>query len=250
MRASTTTPKASVLHLRVMLVRTRVLAGYWVFVGVGLHPERATRQPLYVTLTGRGHGGNNHSSNNLQGDSRSTRSFARVRNTLLPGSPVTESNRRPSPCHACRLRPTVSGGSDTPGHLFHQCDRVTERPLPARGQGPWPLPYQAGRAQMPLPGHPFPLTPPEPAGQGPRRSGAAYPPRRAAQRWAALGAIRPAPASHTARPRNPQPVTPHQRPGRQHAVAPRRSRSPRDPEQPRGLDQVTHLRFAPVYRGL
>ena len=45
---------------------------------------------------------------------------------------------------------------DPHGHLLHQRDRVPERPLPAGGQGPGPLPDRAGRAQVPLPGHPVP----------------------------------------------------------------------------------------------
>jgi hypothetical protein len=35
-------------------------------------------------------------------------------------------------------------------------DRVTDRPLPAGGQGPRPLPDRAGRHQVPLPRHPLP----------------------------------------------------------------------------------------------
>ena len=38
----------------------------------------------------------------------------------------------------------------------HQRDRVAERPLPAGGQGPRPLPHRAGRAKVPVPGHPVP----------------------------------------------------------------------------------------------
>ena len=47
-------------------------------------------------------------------------------------------------------------------HLLHQRDRVAERPLPAGDQGPRPLPDRAGRAEVPLPGHPIP---------GPHRAG-------------------------------------------------------------------------------
>ena len=39
---------------------------------------------------------------------------------------------------------------------IHQRDRVAERPLPPGGQGQRPLPDRAGRAQVPLPGHPVP----------------------------------------------------------------------------------------------
>ncbi len=41
------------------------------------------------------------------------------------------------------------------GHLFDQRDREPQRPLPAGGQGPRALPDRAGRAQVPLPGHPI-----------------------------------------------------------------------------------------------
>src|SRR5262249_43212576 len=37
-----------------------------------------------------------------------------------------------------------------------QCHRVPQRPLPAGGQGPRPLPDRAGGAKVPLPGHPVP----------------------------------------------------------------------------------------------
>ena len=47
----------------------------------------------------------------------------------------------------------------------HQCHRVAERPLPAGGQGPRPLPDRAGRAEVPLPGHPLPR--PDRPGQDP-----------------------------------------------------------------------------------
>ena len=36
----------------------------------------------------------------------------------------------------------------------HQRHRVRQRPLPARGPGPRPLPHRAGRPEMPLPRHP------------------------------------------------------------------------------------------------
>ena len=42
------------------------------------------------------------------------------------------------------------------GHLLDQRDRVAQRPLPAGDQGPRPLPDRAGRAEVPLPGHPIP----------------------------------------------------------------------------------------------
>ena len=45
---------------------------------------------------------------------------------------------------------------DQDGHLLHERDRVAERPLPAGGQGQRPLPYRAGGAKVPLPGHPVP----------------------------------------------------------------------------------------------
>lgn len=45
---------------------------------------------------------------------------------------------------------------DPAGHLQHQCDRVAQRPLPPRDQGPRTLPLRAGRAQVPLSGDPFP----------------------------------------------------------------------------------------------
>ena len=38
----------------------------------------------------------------------------------------------------------------------HERDRDAERPLPAGGQGPRPLPDRAGRAEVPLPGDPVP----------------------------------------------------------------------------------------------
>ena len=38
----------------------------------------------------------------------------------------------------------------------HERDRVAERPLPAGGQGPRALPDRAGRAEVPVPGHPIP----------------------------------------------------------------------------------------------
>ena len=54
---------------------------------------------------------------------------------------------------------------DPPGDLHHQRHRVAERPLPAGGQGPRPLPDRAGGAKVPLPGHPLPR--PDRPGQGP-----------------------------------------------------------------------------------
>ena len=51
---------------------------------------------------------------------------------------------------------------DPQDHLLHQRDRVAQRPLPAGGPGPRPLPQRAGRAEVPLPGHPIP---------GPHRQG-------------------------------------------------------------------------------
>jgi hypothetical protein len=42
-----------------------------------------------------------------------------------------------------------------PGDLFDERDREPERPLPAGGQGPRPLPDRAGGAKVPLPGHPI-----------------------------------------------------------------------------------------------
>ena len=45
---------------------------------------------------------------------------------------------------------------DPQGPVQHERDRVAERPLPAGGQGPRPLPDRAGRAKVPLPGHPVP----------------------------------------------------------------------------------------------
>src|SRR5215212_2588437 len=40
--------------------------------------------------------------------------------------------------------------------LLHERDRELERPLPAGGQSPRPLPHRAGRDEMSLPGHPIP----------------------------------------------------------------------------------------------
>ena len=40
--------------------------------------------------------------------------------------------------------------------LLDERDRVAQRPLPASGQGPRALPDRAGRAEVPLPGHPIP----------------------------------------------------------------------------------------------
>ena len=40
--------------------------------------------------------------------------------------------------------------------LLDQRDRVPQRPLPPRGQGPGPLPDRAGRAEVPVPGHQIP----------------------------------------------------------------------------------------------
>ena len=45
---------------------------------------------------------------------------------------------------------------DPQGPVLHQRDRVAERPVPAGGQGPRPLPDRAGRDQVPVPGDPFP----------------------------------------------------------------------------------------------
>ena len=39
--------------------------------------------------------------------------------------------------------------------LLDERDRVAQRPLPASGQGPRALPDRAGRAEVPLPGHPI-----------------------------------------------------------------------------------------------
>ena len=49
---------------------------------------------------------------------------------------------------------------DPAGHLLDQRHRVDQRPLPARGQGPRPLPDRAGRVEVPLPRDPLarPLT--------------------------------------------------------------------------------------------
>src|SRR6266536_2185656 len=44
---------------------------------------------------------------------------------------------------------------DPPRHLQHQRHRKPERPLPPSGPRPWALPQRAGRAQVPLPGHPI-----------------------------------------------------------------------------------------------
>jgi putative transposase len=44
---------------------------------------------------------------------------------------------------------------DPQGVVQHQRDRKLERPLPARGQGPWALPHRAGRHEVPLSGHPI-----------------------------------------------------------------------------------------------
>ena len=38
----------------------------------------------------------------------------------------------------------------------HERHRVAERPLPASGPGPRPLPHRASRAEVPLPDHPIP----------------------------------------------------------------------------------------------
>ena len=46
----------------------------------------------------------------------------------------------------------------------HQRHRVAQRPLPPSGPGPRPLPQRAGRAEVPLPGHPVPG--PDRQGQG------------------------------------------------------------------------------------
>lgn len=42
-----------------------------------------------------------------------------------------------------------------PGDLFHQRDRVAQRPLPVGDQGSRPLPLRAGRAEMFVPGDPI-----------------------------------------------------------------------------------------------
>ena len=44
----------------------------------------------------------------------------------------------------------------------HERDRIPERPLPARRQGPRAFPHRAGGAKVPLPGHPVP----DPTGTG------------------------------------------------------------------------------------
>ena len=43
---------------------------------------------------------------------------------------------------------------DPNGHLPDECDRVTQRPLPASGQGPRSLPEHPGCDEDPVPGHP------------------------------------------------------------------------------------------------
>ena len=53
---------------------------------------------------------------------------------------------------------------DPQDHLLDQRDRVAERPLPPGRPGPRPLPQRAGRAEVPLPGHP--ITGPHRQGQG------------------------------------------------------------------------------------
>ena len=45
---------------------------------------------------------------------------------------------------------------DPHGAVQHERDRVPQRPVPARGQGPRPFPHRAGGAKVPLPGHPVP----------------------------------------------------------------------------------------------
>ena len=45
---------------------------------------------------------------------------------------------------------------DPQGPVQHKCDRVAERPVPPCGQGPRPFPDRAGRAKVPVPGHPVP----------------------------------------------------------------------------------------------
>ena len=45
---------------------------------------------------------------------------------------------------------------DPPGHLLHERDRVTQRPLPAGDPGPRALPDRTGRDEVPLPGDPIP----------------------------------------------------------------------------------------------
>jgi putative transposase len=44
---------------------------------------------------------------------------------------------------------------DPPGHLLHECHRIAQRPLPARDQGPRPLPLRASCAEMAVPGNPI-----------------------------------------------------------------------------------------------
>ena len=46
----------------------------------------------------------------------------------------------------------------------HERHREHQRPLPASGPGPRPLPHRTGRAEVPLPGHPIPR--PDRQGQG------------------------------------------------------------------------------------
>jgi hypothetical protein len=47
-------------------------------------------------------------------------------------------------------------GGDPQDLMQHQRHRKPERPLPARGQGPWALPHRAGCHEVPVSGHPIP----------------------------------------------------------------------------------------------
>ena len=80
----------------------------------------------------------------------------------LPGDrPAVGATPGPSSCRSC-----ASTSEIRTRDLHHQRDRVAQRPVPPRGQGPRPLPHRAGRAQVPLPGHPISL---DPTGRGRQR---------------------------------------------------------------------------------
>jgi len=116
--------------IRACLPEEPFLAGYRVLTGIDLHPERAARQSLYVTLAGRGYGGRINRKQ-AAGPRTGPRGVSILfENCLLPGSPVTESNRRPSPYHLDALgsmavvdadhRPkTVDGGPCEAMRLLH-----------------------------------------------------------------------------------------------------------------------------------
>jgi len=85
-------------------------AGYRVSACVDLNAQRAARQPLYVTLASGGHGGKITPDGLLR--PRTGPRPPVVRKGELTWSPVTESNRRPSPYHV----PPSGSGSPGTGH--------------------------------------------------------------------------------------------------------------------------------------